>query len=417
MSTAYSCIKCGAIFECRRNLQRHEERKTPCNPRIDPDETKAGRYACKHCGKAFNKASGMYRHANKFCKMRGEKGEDLKDRAIEVLQKRLKDLDEQSLKTEKKTLPEQKAQTIINGNGNTVNVTNNTIIIDQRKIQINIFGNETSEHITMADVARILSEGEPARSEEGKLLRAQNAIVAAAMLLHASEDAPANRNCFMNSEKDTSVSILRSGGWEKRPYKEISSAVAGKVVDLLFGKQPNEDPEMANSAATLRTLIDRKDALCYVRAPAMKPVFLANKGKVAKLLECDAESKHEEKDAPDLPVKIEDEYLEELYAGDPIVKALWPLTEWEALSELKEEGLEDEDAEVDPGVDSWKEKIAAKCVAKLRAWDKESKLQAWKTVGNVFWNVGKSLKRNAAQRARLIEEYCCRKAAMLRAQP
>lgn len=56
-------------------------------------DTEDKKYKCKRCGKGFNKPQSMYRHASKYCRMQGEMGEKLRDRAFEDLQKRLKEIE------------------------------------------------------------------------------------------------------------------------------------------------------------------------------------------------------------------------------------------------------------------------------------------------------------------------------------
>ena len=69
---------------------------------MSPEKMTKGeyKYKCKKCGKGFNKPQSMYRHAGKYCKMRGEAGEGLRDRALENLQKRMKEME---LRLEEKT--------------------------------------------------------------------------------------------------------------------------------------------------------------------------------------------------------------------------------------------------------------------------------------------------------------------------
>lgn len=91
MSAIHICAKCGASFDHLKHLRQHESRKTPCNPSLEPEKMQklGATHKCKHCGKMFNKVSGMYRHANKYCKMRGISRIVLQDRAVSFLQEKI----------------------------------------------------------------------------------------------------------------------------------------------------------------------------------------------------------------------------------------------------------------------------------------------------------------------------------------
>jgi hypothetical protein len=79
MSKKFECEKCGKNFSCKQSLQKHGERKTPCNPILEPGETLA-KYQCKRCGSGFSHSASMYRHMKKSCKLRNEEeAEKLKE--------------------------------------------------------------------------------------------------------------------------------------------------------------------------------------------------------------------------------------------------------------------------------------------------------------------------------------------------
>ena len=60
------CPKCGKGFRAPALLRRHLERKTPCDPIIEP----AGAdNACRYCGKVFASRPSMNRHVRQYCKI------------------------------------------------------------------------------------------------------------------------------------------------------------------------------------------------------------------------------------------------------------------------------------------------------------------------------------------------------------
>jgi hypothetical protein len=62
-----TCDKCGTTFRYPSQLKPHQQRKTPCQAKI---ETPANaRAICRHCNRGFNSNDSMNRHIRQSCKV------------------------------------------------------------------------------------------------------------------------------------------------------------------------------------------------------------------------------------------------------------------------------------------------------------------------------------------------------------
>lgn len=116
------CIKCNKIFNSNRDLQRHLDRKIKCDRILE----------CDNCKKTFKTKQNLNKHLNnkKKCKKIDPEVENV------ILK-----LEKEVLVLEKEVLQLKQINNINNGNI-TNNINNGTINT------INIFGNESLDHIT-----------------------------------------------------------------------------------------------------------------------------------------------------------------------------------------------------------------------------------------------------------------------------
>ena len=116
------CIKCNKIFNSNRDLQRHLDRKIKCDRILE----------CDNCKKTFKTKQNLNKHLNnkKKCKKLDPEVENV------ILK-----LEKEVLVLEKEVLQLKQINNINNGNI-TNNINNGTINT------INIFGNESLDHIT-----------------------------------------------------------------------------------------------------------------------------------------------------------------------------------------------------------------------------------------------------------------------------
>ena len=116
------CIKCNKVFKFKSDLQRHLDRKIKCDRKLE----------CNNCKKTFKTKQQLDRHLNnkKKCKKLDPEVENV------ILK-----LEKEVLVLEKEVLQLKQINNINNGNI-TNNINNGTINT------INIFGNESLDHIT-----------------------------------------------------------------------------------------------------------------------------------------------------------------------------------------------------------------------------------------------------------------------------
>ncbi len=62
-----SCDRCGKEFQFPSHLKVHQQRKTPCDLKVDPDVT--AKYACQHCNRSFLTDTARCRHVRESCKV------------------------------------------------------------------------------------------------------------------------------------------------------------------------------------------------------------------------------------------------------------------------------------------------------------------------------------------------------------
>lgn len=70
MARRFACDKCEAKFASRQDLQRHLDRKRPCNYLVDGnDPTKRlSPFQCENCGQVFTTKMSKNRHKDLYCK-------------------------------------------------------------------------------------------------------------------------------------------------------------------------------------------------------------------------------------------------------------------------------------------------------------------------------------------------------------
>ncbi len=61
-----SCGKCGKKFQYPSLLKAHQQRKTPCDTKVEPDSTK---FMCQYCNRGFTTAVARWRHIRDNCKL------------------------------------------------------------------------------------------------------------------------------------------------------------------------------------------------------------------------------------------------------------------------------------------------------------------------------------------------------------
>ena len=69
---ALECAKCKKTFKALSWLKRHERRKTPCAPYVEPSAD--SKYLCKHCGRDYASQKNLHVHVSFHCKIAARQG-------------------------------------------------------------------------------------------------------------------------------------------------------------------------------------------------------------------------------------------------------------------------------------------------------------------------------------------------------
>ena len=120
------CIKCNKIFNSNRDLQRHLDRKIKCDRVLE----------CDNCKKKFKTIQNLNKHLNN--KKKCEKLDPEIENVILKLEKEVLELKIENIELKQ----------INNINNSTINSTINNNINNGTINNINIFGNESLDHIT-----------------------------------------------------------------------------------------------------------------------------------------------------------------------------------------------------------------------------------------------------------------------------
>ena len=120
------CIKCNKIFNSNRDLQRHLDRKIKCDHVLE----------CDNCKKKFKTKQNLNKHLNN--KKKCEKLDPEIENVILKLEKEVLELKIENIELKQ----------INNINNGTINSTINNNINNGTINNINIFGNESLDHIT-----------------------------------------------------------------------------------------------------------------------------------------------------------------------------------------------------------------------------------------------------------------------------
>lgn len=297
----YTCHKCGTAFRSPSDLRRHHGRKTPCEPILDakdlPIEIQRdpliNEKRCHFCGRVFSSYSAMRRHIRGTCniapnKKNGNAGMELlcehtirrQQEQIESQKQQIKELisRQNAMENALRTL------TLTNGTASYTNLAGDVAIqgnqnqTDARRININIFGQETLTHATCAKIRTILDDSmrQPALPEA-----AQAAVLKTALLIFSDPEHPENLTAYLPNKKRTEVLIHGEKGWEMQPLSMVQAPMATKSLDVIFNRQPYEN---ANEYGPLMRELAANEKL-YSEGKQLRPVLVKNKELLARVLE------------------------------------------------------------------------------------------------------------------------------------
>jgi hypothetical protein len=265
----FKCEACGKTFPQNRDLQKHLQRKNPCALFVEvediSDEKKKNSHRCRFCGRSFATSSNLSRHLRRSCKIVPRNGdtsgmdklyeytlkkqEDRHRAEMEALLKRVEDLEAVSklstVADAKALAAPMDAKVSVQDHKAPPNIANmmaKTAIVDQStgktvtNVTVNIFGGESTSHITPVDVLGLLRKLGPLGEDLCK--PAERLILSMALMIYSDEHHPENITCYLPNKKGKDALIHGESGWEVMPISLTLSPMASKSVDALFKKQP-----------------------------------------------------------------------------------------------------------------------------------------------------------------------------------
>ena len=185
----YKCKKCKTIFDREDHYKRHLNRKTSCVPElkntattVDNEENK-----CKYCGNDFATKYSLKRHYG-ACSVK-KNPTVMEQKFIDIIEKQQKS-HEKEMAALKELIKNQ--QPVVN---NVTNVTNNTLN-DNRQLNITLvnFGQEDLSHITPEIIAGLFDK-----------LDCSSVIPTIIKKIHNDPDHPENHNIYMVTNQEQVV--------------------------------------------------------------------------------------------------------------------------------------------------------------------------------------------------------------------
>jgi hypothetical protein len=293
------CPRCGKDFKRAWELRRHLLRKTACAPILEArdlpaaalEDPELGAKQCRFCCRVFAAYDSMRRHVRDTCKIapNARNGNAGMERLVEHTIRQQSKIEEmQDQMTQMTDLMQKLVQaaktpppTIVAGD-TVVHGDRNVVLQDRRVVNINIFGEEATGHVTMEKIRDVLKES----LQLGEMPQAATqAVLKAALLVYSDPDHPENLTCYLPNKREGSalVHTSRNGAasWEIRPLKIVGRPMAQRGVDLLFDKQPFEGAEMFEPL--MKELRDNEAR--YVAGGEMKTILVRNKALLTLALE------------------------------------------------------------------------------------------------------------------------------------
>jgi len=202
--------------EHKMNTNEHSE-GTQMNTNEHKMNTKI--HNCIFCDKLFNTNASKRRHEIHYCK----KNPNFIDKLMDDKNSKIKKLerDKETLQKEKEELYKQ-VSTLLEKVGDTTNIQNNTIIL-------NNFGNEDLSHITDTLKTELL------KIPYGAIPKMIEAV-------HFNDKKPENKNIMLPNKKENLLKVFQDNKWVYRDKSEaISDLVDSKyiMIDEHFEKLEN----------------------------------------------------------------------------------------------------------------------------------------------------------------------------------
>lgn len=292
------CVDCGRDFRYPSKLAQHQRRKTTCAPILEPKDLPPGlledpdleKKKCRFCGRVFSSYTSMQRHVRNSCKIAPNAKNG--DAGMEVLYEHTIRRQAAQLEAQQAQITEmmgmmQRMEGMLmaqGGGGQQANAgevafQGDANQVDNRKIvNINVFGKEGLDHVTMARIKAILDES---LARPALPAAANAAVLKTAMLVYSDPDHPENLTCYLPNKKTNDVLVHAEDGWEVQPASLVLPPMAQKSVDTLFDRQPYADAE--DYGPLMKELAENEKR--HTAGSELRPVLVRNKDLLARALE------------------------------------------------------------------------------------------------------------------------------------
>jgi hypothetical protein len=238
----FQCDKCGRGFKAKHHLDKHLNRKTPCNKV----------YKCSDCGKVFPNASELKRHENRVTPCAPEsipviKGSNAENRChmcgneysnaynLKRHQKSCSVMKDPSLllrmfndQREMIKTQQQMIQTLVSGSPQPQTIINGDVNI-QNTIENNLYVNVTICSFGKEDLSRLDT------SKVMNLLKGQIKDFMPKMIehVHANPEMPEFHNVFYDPEREKAIVFAPSSDntntWQAHDFSDISAQLTEKI--------------------------------------------------------------------------------------------------------------------------------------------------------------------------------------------
>jgi len=252
------CHRCHKEFSRPTHLRKHMARKTPCALIIEPEELPAEVQAdpdlekkrCHFCGRVFSSYIGKQRHIRTACKIapnqrNGNTGMELlyqhvlRQDARQEEQEARHAAEMAELRNEVNELRAAVAAPVnaADRGGVVIAPARDAFVnIDRRNFTINVFGAETTGHITREQVRGLFDYC--VDNCKTPRLAAHAAVEGLVAFIYCDPQHPENFTCYQPNQKEPVALVHTAKGWKSRPVAEVLSPMTIKAADSLFAKQP-----------------------------------------------------------------------------------------------------------------------------------------------------------------------------------
>lgn len=281
------CPKCRHEFRDPSTLRRHTQRKRSCAPvvalvRTSQAQHPGGRESCRFCGRTYSSEWNLRRHL-KSCPIaaRGTAGLDALYAHVLAQSVEVEELRTRLAQTQLAVPDGQHGDT-------NVFITMSGVTLDARVtniVSINVFGQETTDHISPDVVRGILARyadldlGTDDRAREAVV----RAVLEAALLIYSDSTVPNNVTCYLPSQRGDNALIHGAEGWEMVPVRLVLGPMARASFDLFFDKQP-----LGDDVDRFRKILQemrRCEQQVTASGAGLQAVLIRNKDILARLLE------------------------------------------------------------------------------------------------------------------------------------